>query len=1090
MKTRLLKMIHYTSIMLVIFLTLLAFSLALLRAVAPLVASEVSRVETLLSNYVKQPVSIHSLTLRWHGFVPIFDAKQVVLWNVGHTQAQLTIGEAEAGFDLWRSLSNRQIILRTVTIKNAHLTFKEQENGQWQIIELASLMPSVNQGNLQLQTVVNKIKPWHHIVLQHIAIDAYPNNQQHWQMQIVLAKWHELYFNRRNVSLQLHLLKPTASQLNIIIHCSGNWQNVSQWKLKVSSQMINVNIAPWQKYLIFNGYQLQQGMINGVIDADWTPHGLQNIFIQSVLNHWRIHDIQQNDDFNLTAAGLDVRGYWSTHDWQLAGDIATASWQRFRQIPGVENLSGKIAITPTQGKFLPDSGDTSLDFGELFVLPLHFKQLQGEIDWQKTAQQGWDIETKKLMARNPDLTVVGSMQLKLRPQQSPWANINAYYHLYPSVVTQLNDYLPRTVLHPALIEWLTKSVKSMEGGEGKLVLRGAVNDFPYIQSPGEFLVDSKLKNIMLDYSPGWPIANKINTEVIFSGNLMEAKVASAELDGIIVKNIDVAIPTLGKSSVLAVHGVIATDTRNILHFIDTSPLRETIGRRLSGINWQGNSQLTLQLQIPLADNAMPSTTQVQGNLLFKQNLLQIPAWKIDLQNLQGQLQFTRDNINGNNLQAMLFNSPITLNINTPQITFTGKLALDQLPPSLVQTLKPYLSGAANYQGDIQLAKNLTSQDQITLTSNLLGTVVQLPPPMAKPANAINKLRINIFAGAAQPSRYIIAYNQLLLTLIQRQAAWEIDIAHPQINGQINWPSNAMREGVNAVFRYCYLQPNAMAQKSLGKLDPAQVPPLNVIVNDFRYNNKQFGIVNFQTQPTNNGLVIRQLQTRLPNYQITAQGQWLRNVNDHSMTTLQGTLQSNDLASMLQSWQLPASVLSKSAKVQFNCQWPDVLYAPSFASLQGSVHFVIDKGRVVNVGSQAKMDIGRLLTLLSFQSIERRLQFDFSDLTQSGLTFDRFSGDFQLADGQATTTNTSLDGSVTHVTMKGSIDLVDETYRLQLRVTPHLTSSLPLIATIAGGPVAGAVTWAASKIVNPVISKITSDDYSVTGSWSQPVIKSL
>ncbi len=93
-------------------------------------------------------------------------------------------------------------------------------------------------------------------------------------------------------------------------------------------------------------------------------------------------------------------------------------------------------------------------------------------------------------------------------------------------------------------------------------------------------------------------------------------------------------------------------------------------------------------------------------------------------------------------------------------------------------------------------------------------------------------------------------------------------------------------------------------------------------------------------------------------------------------------------------------------------------------------------------------------------------------------------------GQATLKKMTIQGPIATVDLLGNINMVQSTYALNVTVKPHLTSSLPIIATIAGGPVAGAAVWAASKVVNPILNKVTEDQYTVTGPWSNPVIKKV
>ena len=95
---------------------------------------------------------------------------------------------------------------------------------------------------------------------------------------------------------------------------------------------------------------------------------------------------------------------------------------------------------------------------------------------------------------------------------------------------------------------------------------------------------------------------------------------------------------------------------------------------------------------------------------------------------------------------------------------------------------------------------------------------------------------------------------------------------------------------------------------------------------------------------------------------------------------------------------------------------------------------------------------------------------------------------KLNKGVLTTTDSYLDGPVSYVAMNGSLDLVKKLYNLTLQINPHITASLPIVATIAGGPIAGIATWFASKIINQGMRKVTAYTYKITGPWDKPVVQ--
>ncbi len=71
----------------------------------------------------------------------------------------------------------------------------------------------------------------------------------------------------------------------------------------------------------------------------------------------------------------------------------------------------------------------------------------------------------------------------------------------------------------------------------------------------------------------------------------------------------------------------------------------------------------------------------------------------------------------------------------------------------------------------------------------------------------------------------------------------------------------------------------------------------------------------------------------------------------------------------------------------------------------------------------------------------------------GYSFDIFKGTFAINKGIMSTEDSYIDGPVAYASMKGNLDLVRRLYDLDLNISPHITASLPLVATIAGGPIA-------------------------------------
>jgi len=99
----------------------------------------------------------------------------------------------------------------------------------------------------------------------------------------------------------------------------------------------------------------------------------------------------------------------------------------------------------------------------------------------------------------------------------------------------------------------------------------------------------------------------------------------------------------------------------------------------------------------------------------------------------------------------------------------------------------------------------------------------------------------------------------------------------------------------------------------------------------------------------------------------------------------------------------------------------------------------------------------------------------------------------IANGTMTTTNLKLVGPAAKVDIAGDADLAQETQRLSVRVQPALSSSvsagaaLLFIANPLVGAAVGAGSLLAQTMLKDPIEQIFSYEYTVTGSWSDPVV---
>ncbi len=337
----------------------------------------------------------------------------------------------------------------------------------------------------------------------------------------------------------------------------------------------------------------------------------------------------------------------------------------------------------------------------------------------------------------------------------------------------------------------------------------------------------------------------------------------------------------------------------------------------------------------------------------------------------------------------------------------------------------------------------------------------------------------------------ILQQQFITTRIQVNReinAWLFKFTGPGLTGYIHLPYVFRGHVLTIDFQHLHLLSKFKGNAHFD-IKPLDLPALDVQIDDLRYGSKMVGNLRFNTHPIHSGLLIDQFNFISRTFQIKMQGSWLATAFGTN-TELIGTAVSNNLAATLAAWNFPATIDGKKVSITYNLYWPGAPYAIHLKNISGQVHLNICHGNIADIGQKAAAEIslGRIITLLSVESIPRRLLYHFDDLLAKGFGFDTLKGDFAIKNGVAKTQNTAIKAVIADLTLAGEIDLVQQQLNLYLGVAPHVIASLPVIVAILSGPVAGIVTWAASKVLSPVFDHFVHRYYTIKGPWHQPVVQ--
>lgn len=367
-------------------------------------------------------------------------------------------------------------------------------------------------------------------------------------------------------------------------------------------------------------------------------------------------------------------------------------------------------------------------------------------------------------------------------------------------------------------------------------------------------------------------------------------------------------------------------------------------------------------------------------------------------------------------------------------------------------------------------------------------------PVNKGSGLLSVLRLlDVKVDALQWGKHV--YVDTLLTLKKQSShQWFIHLKQENIEGQLNYDTEL--HALDGHFRYLQMDAFSFSNHSEDvsnqwHLHPQQLPNLHLFIDELKLGSIALGQMTIHSTSKPKQWHLNKCQIKSPGYLLDIEGDWLEK-GTKPTTHLQGSLHIEHLAETLKRWHKLPVVEARRGDVIYDVQWPGALYEWTLPTMTGQLGMHLSHGRITHLSEETeeKLALGKLLSILSLQTIPRRLTLDFSDLSKNGYSYDTFQGHFTLNNGVMYTKDSYIDGPVAYASMKGELDIIKQLYDMKVHISPHITASLPIVATIAGGPIAGIATWVASKIINHGMQKISGYTYKVTGPWQSPIVQQV
>jgi uncharacterized protein (TIGR02099 family) len=609
-----------------------------------------------------------------------------------------------------------------------------------------------------------------------------------------------------------------------------------------------------------------------------------------------------------------------------------------------------------------------------------------------------------------------------------------------------------------------------------------------------FVNESPVKEVTLGFTDGLKTAGKGKLHLALKIPMQDLEAAKYKgiykiTDGTIFANADVGLPELSK-----INGTLSFTEKNLnAQNVSTEILG---GPAQFSLNTGSDKVIRIIASGRINDagikkvasnvftSALQGSTDWTGNITIKKPLVDLSIHS-NLVGMAVKLPAPLGKEASQQLQLVIDKKQSNPHEDTMDISYDGILA--------TKILRNDRSGVLAFdRGDVAINTAVEHPSEPGLTVRGKLDYIDADEWLAifnKPGSKSDKVPLSISKADFSVQKLEIfnrKLNALRVIAKPSNTGLQMVIESQEITGNAEWQSakqGAVDGKIIARLKNLTIPSNAapkssVAKKDIKKLD-SKYPALDVSAESFQIGNKSLGALELNAFESNEDWVIQKLKITNPDYTLAADGSW-HNWTRNPNTNFKFTLKADNVGKTLKRFGQPDMVKDGTAEIAGQLRWPGSPHEFETNGLDGNFKLEATKGQIL----KAQPGVGRLLGLLSLQSLPRRLSLDFRDLFSEGFAFDKISATAKIDNGIMRSNDFFMTGPAAEAKIKGETNLQKETQNLRIKVIPHISDSLSL-AALAGGPIAGAAAFVAQKILKDPFNKIIQSEYIVTGTWDNP-----
>ncbi len=326
--------------------------------------------------------------------------------------------------------------------------------------------------------------------------------------------------------------------------------------------------------------------------------------------------------------------------------------------------------------------------------------------------------------------------------------------------------------------------------------------------------------------------------------------------------------------------------------------------------------------------------------------------------------------------------------------------------------------------------------------------------------------------------------------------WRANVDASELNGYLEYRPGSNTDPAGLVHaRLARLSLPQAAQEQVDQLlsdtgQPQSLPALDIVVQDFELRGRRLGRLEIEARNRAGAGGGREWQLAhfnltAPEARLASSGSWaLAAGAQERRTAMDFQLDIRDSGALLARFGMDGVLRRGQGRIDGRVDWSGSPLAPDWRSMSGQLHVQMQAGQFL----KADPGLAKLLSVLSLQSLPRRLTLDFRDVFSDGFAFDFVRGDVRIARGIASTNNLQMKGVNAAVLMEGRADIERETQDLHVVVVPEINAMTASLVASAINPVIGLSSFLAQVFLRGPLMQAATQEFRIDGTWDEPRVQ--